>query len=89
MSAYLSVAATLEAAQARLDEHPLGLDGLCRRCRVDGQTCVERRSALAVFTEYRCLPRRLPGASRAGVGIHSPRHQIGSGREGPHKSRQP
>lgn len=67
MSTYLSVAATLQAAQATLDEHPLGLDGLCRRCRVDGQTCVERRSALAIFEQYRRLPRRLPGASRAGL----------------------
>jgi hypothetical protein len=67
VSTYLSVTATLQTAQARLDEHPLGLDGSCRRCGVDGQTCVERRSALAVFAEYRRLPRRLPGASRAGL----------------------
>ena len=81
MSTYLSVAARLRAAQTRLDEHPLGLDGSCRQCGVDGQTCVERRSALAVFAEYRRLPRRLPGASRAGLRPVSVRG-IGAGRAG-------
>jgi hypothetical protein len=81
VSTYLSVAATLQAAQARLDEHPLGLDGSCRRCGVDGQTCVERRYALAVFAEHRRLPRRMPGASRAGLHAIS-MHGIGTGQAG-------
>ena len=67
MTTYLSTTAALQAAQARLDQHLLALDGSCGLCGVDGQTCVERRAALAVFAQYRRLPRRLPGASLAGL----------------------
>ncbi len=66
MTLYRSEAvAALEVAQELLDEHAVALDGRCLSCGVDGRDCAERRSALAVFAEYGCLPQRLPGASRA------------------------
>jgi hypothetical protein len=53
---------SLDDAQGLLDEHPVGLDGLCVACRVEG--CAGRAVALRRLGHIGQLPRRRPGATR-------------------------
>jgi hypothetical protein len=54
---------TIDDAQHVVDSHPVGLDGLCVACRVDG--CVGARAvALRRLGQENRLPRRRPGATR-------------------------
>ena len=60
-----AVRARVEAAQAVLDTHPAGVDGVCLRCG-DTPSC-GRAQALRVLTRYGRLPQRRPGATRSAV----------------------
>jgi len=60
-----AVRARVEAAQAVLDAHPSGVDGVCLRC--GGAPSCDRAQALRVLTRYGRLPRRRRGATRAAM----------------------
>jgi len=49
-------------AQAVVDDHPAGVDGVCLRCG-SSASCA-RPQALRTLTRYGRLPRRRPGNSR-------------------------
>jgi len=60
-----AVRARVEAAQAVLDTHPAGMDGICLCC--GGAPSCGRAQALRVLARYGRLPRRRPGATRSAM----------------------
>jgi len=60
-----AVRARVEAAQAVLDTHPAGVDGVCLHC--DSAPSCRRGQALQVMARYGRLPRRRPGATRTAM----------------------
>jgi len=55
----------VDEAQAMLDRHPAGVDGVCLYCGSDARC--GRPQALQTLTRYGRLPRRRPGATRIGA----------------------
>ena len=69
MTTYLGTVALAELhrAQAVIDDHLLvDMAGRCRTCG-DKEPCPARQQAAAVFVRYGVLPKRTPGATRAGL----------------------
>ena len=60
-----AVRARVDAAQAVLDTHPAGVDGVCLHC--GGARSCRREQALQILARYGRLPRRRPGSTRSAM----------------------